>query len=353
MREPRTADGQRRGASGLRQCILHVGAPKTATTSIQFMLKQNRGRLLKQGILFPESGRGRNGAHRVLVYALAGRPLNESEGVSQKFEREVRESDAQTLLISSEFLWPVLADQSRAQCLVERLRSMGFEVTLLMYLRNQPQFFNSSYSQTATSLQHDEEFQPFVKRGFMNKRHYTYSHWGTTALRHGVNLLARPFSQTVRKRGVIEDFLTTIGVPSFSGFDMAIERNRSAGPFAVAVARALVRRMGGPARLADWQLPACRKAFRTEMRQHGIEESAYCGLTTPLAAEIEQRCSEDNARFAEFAWGTSWEEMFASDIGQSYEPNDYDVTGVPPERRELLANVVGRLQPKIDAILAQ
>lgn len=349
----RTADGQRReGASGLFQCFLHVGAPKTATKSIQFMLKKNRKRFLKQGILVPESGQGRDGAHRNLVYALAGRPLDESEGVSQKFDLEVRKSEAHTFLISSEYLWPIMANPSQSDHIIEQLRSMGFDMTLVVYLRNQPQFFNSSYVQAVTSLRRGDDFLAFVNRGFMKKRHYTYSHWITTAQRHGLTLLARPFSQTVRKQGVIEDFLTTIGLHSTRRFNMAVERNRSPGPFAVAVARALVQRIGSPGRLADRQASACRKAFRTELRQHDIKDGTYCGLTTPLAAEIEQRFSEDNAKFAAFAWGTSWQEMFASDLGQSHESNDYNVTGVPPERRELLAEVLGRLEPKIDAILA-
>jgi hypothetical protein len=352
--EPSIANGQRRGgASGPRRCILHVGAPKTATTSIQFMLKQNRRRFLKHGILVPESGQGRNGAHRILVYDLAGRPLDETESVSQKFDDEVLKSDAHTLLISSEFLWPILANPSQAERITGHLRSMGFDITLVVYLRNQPQFFNSSYVQASTALQQGDEFRSFVNRGFTKKYHYSYSHWITIAERHELTVLARPFSQTVRRRGVMEDFLTTIGLSSPGGFDTTAERNRSAGPFTVAVARALVRRIGTPGRLTPCQTAAFRKAFRTELRLHDIEDYDYCGLTTPLAAEIEQRFCEDNAKFAAFAWGTSWQEMFSSDLGQSYEANDYAVTGVPPERRALMAEVLGRLEPRFDSILAQ
>jgi hypothetical protein len=352
--EPSRANAQRRGgASGARRCILHVGAPKTATTSIQFMLKQNRKRFLKHGILVPESGQGRNGAHRILAYDLAGRPLDETEGVSRKFDQEVLSSDAHTILISSEFLWPILGVPSQAERIIGHLRSMGFDITLVVYLRNQPQFFNSSYVQSSTALQQGDEFLSFVNRGFTKQNHYAYSRWITIAQRHELTVLARPFSQTVRRRGVLEDFLTTIGLSSPGKFDTAVERNRSAGPFTVAVARELVRRIGAPGRLTPGQTAACRKAFRTEFRQHDIEDYDYCGLTTPLAAEIEQRFLDDNARFAAFAWGTSWQEMFSSDLGQNYEANDYAVTGVPPERRALMAEVLGRLEPKIDAVLAQ
>lgn len=352
--QPSIAIAQRRGgASGPRRCILHVGAPKTATTSIQFMLKQNGRRFLKHGFLVPKSGQGRSGAHRILVYDLAGRPLDATEGVSHKFEREVLKSDAHTVLISSEFLWPIMADPSQAERVIGHLRAMGFDITLVVYLRNQPQFFNSAYVQASTSLRQGDEFTSFVNRGFTKKYHYAYSHWIPIAERHELTVLARPYSQMVRRGGVMEDFLTTIGVSSPGDFDTAVERNRSAGPFTVAVARAVVRRIGALGRLTPSQTAACKKAFRTELGRHDIKDYDYCGLTTPLAAEIEQRFSDDNARFAKFAWGTSWQEIFSSDLGQSYEANDYAVTGVPPERRALMAEVLGRLEPKIDAVLAQ
>jgi len=352
--EPSIANAQRRGgAGGARRCILHVGSPKTATSSIQYMLRKNRRRFLKHGFLVPESGQSRNGAHRILVHELAGRPLDETEGVSQKFDHEVRKSDAHTVLISSEFMWPILRVPSQAERLIGHIRAMGFDVSLVVYLRNQPQFINSSYVQASTALQQGDEFLPFVNRGFARNNHYAYSHWITIAERHGLTVLARPFSQTVRRGGVLEDFLTTIGVPSPGKFDTAVERNRSAGPFTVAVARELVRRIGTPGRLTPRQTAACRKAFRAEFRQLDIDDYDYCGLTTPLAAEIEQRYFDDNARFAAFAWGTSWQEMFSSDLGQSYEVNDYAVTGVPPERRALMAEVLGRLEPEIDAVLAR
>jgi hypothetical protein len=352
--QPSIADAQRRGgASGPRRCILHVGSSKTATTSIQFMLKQNRERFLKHGYLVPKSGEGRDGAHRILAYDLAGRPLDETEGVLRKFDHEVQDSDAHTIVISSEFLWPILAVPAQAERVIGHLRAMGLDITLVVYLRNQPQFLNSSYVQTSTSLKRGEDFVSFVNRGLTKKRKYAYSHWITIAERYELTVLARPFSRTVRRQGVLEDFLTTIGLASPEGFDIAVERNRSAGPFTVAVARSLVQRIGALERLTPSQTAACRKVFRTEFSQHDLEDYDYCGLTTPLAAEIEQRFSDDNARFAAFAWGTSWEDMFSSDFGQSYEANDYAVTGVPPERRALMAEFLRRLEPKIDAVLAQ
>jgi hypothetical protein len=155
----------------------------------------------------------------------------------------------------------------------------------------------------------------------------------------------------VREVGVTEDFLATIGLPS-KGFNTAIERNVAVGPFSVEVARRLMRRIGGPGRLTRLQADQCRSALRSEIKTRRIEDRGYCGLTTSFAAELEAQFAADNAIFAQFAWGRPWRDIFASDVGQSFEPNDYAVTGVPADRAQLLAEVLHSLEPRVDAILS-
>ena len=316
------------------------------------MLMQNRKRFLKHGILVPESGQRPSGAHRDLVHDLAGVPAGPTENAEQRFIREVSDTCADTVLISSETLWPLLAVQAQAERLIGCLKSLDLDIVLVVYVRNQPQYMNSSYVQNVKTWLRADEFPAFARRALTQHAKYAYSHWMTFAERHKVALLARPFSQAVRKSGVTQDFLATIGVTSSSGFDTAIERNVSVGPFSVEVARTLGRRIGSPNKLTRPQADQCRWAFRSELRKRQIEDRGYCGLTTSFAAEVEQRFAEDNSRFAQFAWGKPWSEVFASDVGRSFEPNDYLMTGVPADRRQLLGEVLASLEPQIDAILS-
>lgn len=351
--EPLIANGRRQGgARGTRRCVLHVGSPKTATSSIQFLLKENRKALLKDGILVPETGQVAMGAHRYLAFSLSGMPVPpEAASAERNLAREISDSDAGCVLISSEFLWTILANKERAKRLIGYLRSLDLDVTIVMYVRNQPQYINSFYQHNA-NFRGNLDFLSFVSRARQSNRMYTYARWIAFAETYDVPLVARPFSKEVRQRGVIEDLLTTVGLSSVSHYNTSVELRRSVGPFTVAVAQSLMQRIGDPTRFTEQKASACRRALRAELKKRNIDDHGYCGLTTELAADIEKGFSSDNARFAQFAWGKPWYEVFASDVGQIFEPNDYSVTGVPADRRQLLGEVLASLEPRIDAIFA-
>lgn len=332
-----------------RRCILHVGSPKTATSSIQSVLKTNRKRLLRNGILVPRTGQTESGSHRHLVFSLAGIAVpREAEAADRGLAREIAACDAETILISSEFLWSILAKKEAAERVIGQLRSMDLDVTLLVYVRNQPQYFNSLYQHDA-NFRRRREFAQFVGGARRNMAKYGYSRWLGFAETHDIPLIVRPFSQEVRDRGVVEDFLVAAGAAG-GGYDIAAELRRSVGPFTVAVAQSLMRGIGDGARLSEQQTSDCRHALRAELRRRGIVDHGYCGLTTELAAEIEHAFSNDNARVAEGCWGKPWRDVFASDAGREFEPNDYAMTGVPADRRQLLEEVIAALAPRIKAI---
>lgn len=333
-----------------RRCILHVGSAKTGTSSIQLMLKKSRKRFLQHGILVPQTGQRTYGAHHRLAHDLAGLSEGSSDSVEQEFLREISRSSAHTVLMSSENFWPLLSVQHRAERLIDCLGALGFQIEVVVYVRNQPQYVNSSYVQNVKTWLYSGEFSDFAGRARSQRNKFTYSHWLTFAERHGVSLLARPFSEPVRRTGVTRDFLATIGLSSAEGFDSEIERNVSVGPFAVEVARRLVRRIGGPDRLTRLQADQCRSIFQRELKSRRVDDDVYCGLTTSLAADVETQFAEDNARFSHAAWGKPWDEVFASDVARHFEPNDYAIAGVPPGRRELLGEVIDTLGPKVDAI---
>ena len=316
------------------------------------MLNKNRKRFLKHGILVPQSGQRPYGAHHALAHDLAGLSSSPTESSEQAFIREVTESSAHTVLISSETLWPVLGVPAQAERLIGCLRSLDLDITVVAYLRNQPQYLNSSYVQNMKTWLRADEFPAFAQRARSNQGKYSYSHWIAFAQRHRVEMLARPFSEPVRRLGVTRDFLATIGLSATDSFDTAIERNVAVGPFSVEVARRLLRRMGGPNKLTRAQADQCRSALRSELKTRGIEDHGYCGLTTSFAAEVEAQFADDNSLISHFAWGKPWQDVFAFDVGQSFEPNDYSVTGVPADRRQLLGEVLDSLEPKVDAILS-
>lgn len=348
----RALGGKARTRPARRKCILHVGSPKTATSSVQSVLMRNRGRFLKDGILVPHSGQTASGSHRYLAYDLAGLPVPRyAVAADRNLGAEVARSEAETVLISSEFLWSILARHEAAQRLLARLRALDLDVTVLLYVRNQPQYFNSIY-------QHDANFRrlralpTFLRGARRNEARYGYSRWLDFARAHDLPLLVRPFSAEVREAGVVEDFLTAVGVSTADDYDTKVELRRSVGPFTVAAAQSLMGRFEDPKGLSEQQASDCRQALRAELRRRHIVDQGYCGLTSEFAAEVEEAFQEDNARFSHAAWGKPWQEVFATDVARHFEPNDYAIAGVPPDRRALLGEVLDSLGPEVDAILS-
>jgi hypothetical protein len=48
-------------------------------------------------------------------------------------------------------------------------------------------------------------------------------------------------------------------------------------------------------------------------------------LTTALARHIETEWRPDNDAFAQEAWGRSWAEVFAAEVGREFKPNDFEI----------------------------
>ena len=107
-----------------RRLILHLGLPKTGTSTIQGFFRRNRDKLAALGILFPRvaesddinfnGGRtggqtARLGGHQPLAAELRSRGRNSGNGRSNlplwsAVFQQIEQSDAHTVVISSEAL---------------------------------------------------------------------------------------------------------------------------------------------------------------------------------------------------------------------------------------------------------
>lgn len=334
------------------RCILHIGSPKTGTTSIQSVLKRNQALFLQHGILVPTAGQSGKGVHPSLVHKLAGLPVRpEWERADESFVRELKETSPHTVIISAEFMWKLTQEKAKSDHLIESLRSLGLDIELLCYVRNQPQFLNSAYSQGVKTFQHGMRFDRYVKHQISRIGRLTYTKQIKVAEEHGVRLTARPFSAEIRKKGLIEDFLNTVGVSSPDAFIQDAHFNQSVGPLYIATARKLFRQVVGKRKLTMLQARECVRALRKEVDLRGIEEPSYMGLTADLAQEIQQFYRESNDRFAQFAWGRSWSEVFASDVAQTFESNDFDSIPATADRRTTVREIADQLAPKLEKIL--
>jgi hypothetical protein len=305
-----------------RICHIHVGPHKSGTTSIQWFLQENRAELLQHGYFVPESETKR-GAHHALAEGLAGLDVGEHrEPLVARSIAAIAETPAQTIIISSEALEGLFRNRQNTQAFFNRVRELNLEPKLILFPRNQPQWINSSYASTVTIFRRSDSFESCAI-GFAQSPDARFSSWIELAETHGAELIAPPFSKETVRRGVIPEFLRSIGITSSHFRDRAVRRNEAVGPFTVSVAREVLRSLG---KEMTWlQTRKCKVELARYLRQNKCADSGYCGLSSALARRVEEELRSDNDVFAQRVWGKSWADVFATDVTEEFTPNDFEM----------------------------
>ena len=144
-------------------CYLHIGGPKTGTSSIQLFFSQNRDALKKKGILFPRSvGQPSSTLFPLLfdypakqIYCRFG-AFNKSQRdklkifIKQRLESELVLLPSSDLFISSEELWDL--DINSLSSLRAYLLSLGYSrIIVIAYFRHQLDVACSSMTTWSTN----------------------------------------------------------------------------------------------------------------------------------------------------------------------------------------------------------
>jgi len=305
-----------------RTCYIHVGPHKTGTTSIQWFLQENRAELLTDGYFVPESETKR-GAHHALAEALAGLDVGEHrEPLVARSIAAIAATPARTIIISSEALEGLFRNRQNTKAFFNRIHKLDLQPSLIVFPRNQPQWINSSYASTIKSFRRSDSFEP-AAFGFAQSPDARFSRWIELAQTQGAELIARPFNKETVHRGVIPEFLHSIGITSSRFRDRAVRRNEAVGPFTVSVAREVLRSIR---KEMTWlQAKKCKVELAHHLRQNNCTDTGYCGLSTALARHIEEELRSDNDAFAQRVWGKSWADVFAADVVEQFTPNDFEV----------------------------
>jgi hypothetical protein len=320
----------------MRLCYIHIGPHKTGTTAIQWFLKENRAELLKYGYFVPESGTT-HGAHHSLVRQLCGQVVPEHQrDAAAKFTRAIRDTISEAIVISSEALDGLLVNRDYARQFFNRIRQLNLEPKLVFFPRNQPQVMNSRYTEVVKGFLRSEPFETFVHAEIQHPS-FRYSHLMALAHAFSAKPIAQPFTEATTTRGVVPEFLRSIGIEPLQFQDTNVRRNPGPGPFAIGIARDVLRSMGSSGRELRWlQASRCGKELTAYLDERGVVDIGYCGLTTGLARQIQTEFRADNDAFAQQAWGRSWAEVFAVDVSREFKPNDFDICPPSwPVRRRL------------------
>jgi hypothetical protein len=124
--------------------------------------QENRAELLKRGYFVPES-ETTHGAHHTIVGKLCGQELQQAQqSAAAKFAQALEETQAQTVVLSSEALEGFLRNRVYAKTFFSRIRELNLEPKLVLLPRNQPQWINSSYSSMVKGFRRSESFESFA-----------------------------------------------------------------------------------------------------------------------------------------------------------------------------------------------
>ncbi len=185
---------------------LHIGHPKTGTTSIQSCLLANRNALRQAGILVPETG-FEMGAHHGFAdnFYSVRRLASQAARNEDRLRREVARSGCRTVVLSSEGF--IQENPAR----LAGLLGPAFEPFVVYYIRRQDLTAESVYAQRVRSFIHllvppIEAVLPAL-----------IPHYRRHLVRFGqafdpAHILVRPFEKAAFQGGdLVTDFLTLIG----------------------------------------------------------------------------------------------------------------------------------------------
>lgn len=146
-----------------RKIFIHVGHHKTGTTSIQAHLVTQRRWLKHHGIIYPRTGRSPNyvGAHHNIAWQISGDArFRTAYGDINDLRRELNLHDGGAILSSEDFTMAAI-NSDRFYDFLRLLSNDGFEVVLLVCLRNQASHAISLYS-TFLRMGYKEDFKDYI-----------------------------------------------------------------------------------------------------------------------------------------------------------------------------------------------
>jgi hypothetical protein len=311
----------------MRRIFLHAGQPKTGTSAIQLLLHRNREALERFGYLVPKAGASPTGNYAGLIEAILGQhvPPTYTDCV-EAFRQEVNAHPAGNVIVSAESLDYSFRSEEKRDRVLRFLRDLGLATTVVVFVRPDAEALSSAYAEQVKSFLYDSTLRQFV-------RPQRYAHLLKLAQLPEVQTLFRPYNAEVRRTGAAREFLRVIGLPEEALECLGPEPrvNESVGPIAVAAAREIRRRLEQAGLQPTDQQRHALKAELFRLTQQEEPEPAFYGIDADLRREIERRVGEHREKFAQAAWGKSWQDVFTSDPAAPKQSNAFDPATAGPE----------------------
>ena len=205
--------------------FLHVGHPKTGSSSLQKFLTINKEALEKQGYSYPACPSGRPNHHFLFLAALN---FNKKAALRWQY----KQSTLDHLALLNKLFYQSLKELPTPniilshECFIYRLDKMldyflqDFNVVVIAYFRRMDNFVESFYSELVThgseSLSVEEHINQSLEHLYMSR--YEMIEIAEKKLGQE-NVIIRPFERgQLKNQDISLDFLTTLGIENTAAF---------------------------------------------------------------------------------------------------------------------------------------
>lgn len=317
-------------------CFLHIGPPKTGSSTISHFVENNAAALESHGVFIPKmstlTGRPQNG-HGIFanVREIDGSgSLKPGAKLWPELEAVAREGKLNILLTSESFTH-AFRHKDRLEVFLTFFERHNYNVRVVAYLRDQPSSLNSTYVQTQKRLMKRWTFDEFLQDSADRGRVDPWRWLEHIVDNPRLSLDVGSFEQAV-KGGLEADFARRIGMPADLELEAVKVRNPNAGQKAVyAAQRILAETDEGVFKSPTYK--RVYRRFRTHFEKLGWTDSPYVALDEETYAKIREHYRDANERFAEKYLGAPWSELSPD---RTYVKSVFDpATANPDDLREI------------------
>ena len=298
----------------MRRAIVHVGLPRTGTTSLQHIFSRLRPELAKRGILYPEltpgSAVSAHLSHQHLGEALDGRrPSGERAELLASLGRQLSDPAAAIVLLSYESLCLIPERRAAPELLRGVFKAHGYAMETILTVKPQAEYLNSTYTWRMQFLREARTFGRYLQAEMGSPRLdlCALSRQWRSASDGGMR--AVPVRDRRSVRPLIERFLTELGLlgevaPHLSPDDTALRENRSPGPATIEACRRL--RQAGAARTLGPRARDATRSLEQAARAAGMDAVPFRGFDADAGARVAAHWAASNDRFAREVWDEPW-----------------------------------------------
>ena len=136
-----------------KKLYLHIGTPKSGTTAIQNFLYDNRDKLAECGIEYPcnRTPFGEYSWTDGNIGFMFGIGMEDAEKIAKGVIELCDKCEGSTILCSTERIWAQIADKKK---FFKVLKDYGFNIKVIVYLREQSDYLDSIYREGVKAPPH-------------------------------------------------------------------------------------------------------------------------------------------------------------------------------------------------------